>query len=295
MNFIENIIYNYALVIDEYFQHMIQSEILKSIENSTYILCIGLNTIIHIYKIVLINTNNIENAYKYCQKAYYCFLEYIEQMNKTNLLHNLNNSDAIIFVYKKTIGNAVSISIKNTDETSSEEKEEQRARADSFSMTSPFYMDILNKNIVIKNVNLYHIIENISIITKTLLFFTDTLFYESGEHKIIKNITIHEIYDIANKHLKRFLLLSLNETKEDIIEIYTYVQYIQEKIKMNSNEYDNFLKELYKSIKINIKQNKKIDDLKYKYLELCIEENISIIQTLLNNKKYNEIVHRLLD
>ena len=103
MNRCEEIVHKYILIIKEYLQHMMQSHTLKTIDNSTYIIVIGLNTIIHVFKIILSTTKDIDKTYIQCQKAYYCYLEYIEQMNKTNFLHNLNNLNAILFVYKKTV------------------------------------------------------------------------------------------------------------------------------------------------------------------------------------------------
>lgn len=93
----------YVRLVNEYYSIMGQSDILKNIENKRYIIYIGLNAINNIFKINLTTTNNIQTTYFYCEKACYCYLEYIEQINKTEVLNNLNISDVVKFVYKETI------------------------------------------------------------------------------------------------------------------------------------------------------------------------------------------------
>ena len=93
----------YVRLVNEYYSIMCQSDILKNIENKRYIIYIGLNAINNIFKINLTTTNNIQTTYFYCEKACYCYLEYIEQINKTEVLNNLNISDVVKFVYKETI------------------------------------------------------------------------------------------------------------------------------------------------------------------------------------------------
>ena len=93
----------YVRLINEYYSIMEQSNILKTIENYRFIIYVGLTTINHIFKINLIATKNIQTTYYYCEKACYCYLEYIEQINKTEILNNLNINDVVKFVYKETI------------------------------------------------------------------------------------------------------------------------------------------------------------------------------------------------
>jgi hypothetical protein len=93
----------YVRLVNEYYSIMGQSDILKNIENKRYIIYTGLNAINNIFKINLTTTNNIQTTYFYCEKACYCYLEYIEQINKTEVLNNLNISDVVKFVYKETI------------------------------------------------------------------------------------------------------------------------------------------------------------------------------------------------
>jgi len=62
-----------------------------------------MNTIHRVFEYILIKTKNIEKVCYYSKKTYYYYLEYMEQIYSSNLHQNLNQMDAMLFVYKKTI------------------------------------------------------------------------------------------------------------------------------------------------------------------------------------------------
>jgi len=70
--------------------------------------------VFHIFQLNLIYTKNID--YDLCLKSIYYYLEYLEQMKKTNALHCLNYLDALQFVYNKTIS-------KNNDRNQKDDNE----------------------------------------------------------------------------------------------------------------------------------------------------------------------------
>lgn len=99
----KKIIIKYTNLINEYFSSVSQSNLLKTTKNHTFLTYIGLNSILYIFKILLNTTNNVEKAFLDSQKGYYYYLEYIEQIKNSNVLHNLNNIDAIKFIYNKAL------------------------------------------------------------------------------------------------------------------------------------------------------------------------------------------------
>jgi hypothetical protein len=266
----ENIINKFSLVIHEYLNHMKQSVLLKTIDNSEYIVIIGLNSIIHVFKIVLQNVQSVETAYYYCQKAYYCYLEYIEQMNNTNLLHNLNNLDAIIFVYKKTmddIHNTTTIALQSSVSN---------------------MMSINNKetNTLIMDSDLiFFSVSNLSMMAKTILF-QQTEINEKG-------VPIDNICKIADTYLDKYLSLIHNEEKYGFGEITIYMQNIQDKIQMNHIQYMNYLKEGLKVLK-KMKKDKTFpteSSIRNKYLSICSQEDTVIkLQNLIEHEKYGLFV-----
>jgi len=361
MNRGEEIVHKYILIIKEYLQHMMQSQTLKTIDNSTYIIVIGLNTIIHVFKIMLSTTKDIDKTYIQCQKAYYCYLEYIEQMNKTNFLHNLNNLNAILFVYKKTVavdltpilgmerlggfplrsGEATpswashgtvetieqtelgkgaftppTTNFKGDDMRSpvgtegsnleyrrcSEEKfatentpcPEQGGPKPEWRLMNIFFNTDEHKEIVRSEPEISNTLNLISSATKTILFFTDELYFETEENMkknleqisnlgvgrykehsppdqnhTDKTISIEEIIQLVENHLLKILLLcvsslsvdNINQTSHTTIRssiqiVFDYINLLQEKLVMDYDTYNEFLLEFYKKIKQLKRANK---------------------------------------
>lgn len=97
------IVEKYYTTIENYFlqlENAIESNKNIDVKNC---MMIGLNLIHRIFDYVLIRTKNIEKAYYYAERTCIYYIEYVEQIHKTNLHMSLNQSDAILFVYKKTI------------------------------------------------------------------------------------------------------------------------------------------------------------------------------------------------
>jgi len=294
MNKCEEIVHKYILIIKEYLQHMMQSQILKTIDNSTYIIVIGLNTIIHVFKIILSTTKNIDKTYIRCQKAYYCYLEYIEQMNKTNFLHNLNNLNAILFVYKKTV--AVDLTpILGMERLGGFPPPSPSFTTENIQSWSPQgTVETIPQAELGKGAEISHTLNLISSATKTILFFTDELYFETEENRnknseqfsnlgvgrckehsppdqnhTDKTISIEEIILLVENHLRKILLLCVSSPSVDNINltshinlrssiqmVFDYINLLQEKLVMDYDTYDEFLLEFYKKIKQLKRANK---------------------------------------
>jgi len=92
---INDILNKYNLLIIEYFKLNI-----KGIREWGR----GLETISHVFEIMLYYTKNLELTYYHSQKAFYFYGEFISQIieDQNNYLQ-LSSKDATLFVYKKTI------------------------------------------------------------------------------------------------------------------------------------------------------------------------------------------------
>lgn len=215
-----NIVKTFTNIMTEYLHLIDNSVVIQNVNNSKYVIYIGLNTIIHVFKIILHTTKNIDLAYYYSQKSYYCYLEYIEQIHKSNMTHTLNNSDAIMFVYNKTI-----LDIYNNTECS---------------LISNI-MNLNNDTVIINNYELEEILENILQITKIILYWETADF------------TIKEFIVISNTFLLKYLMIS----SSDIIPIYKYIEVLQEKLPVISfDKYIEILTAIFKKIKVLIKNKK---------------------------------------
>jgi len=276
MKNMDDIIYKYYILVNDYLRHMSESELLKTIDNSSYIVCIGLNVIIYVFKISINLIKNIDSVCVLCQNAYYCYLEYIEQMHKTGSLHDLTNIDAILFVYKKSFDNPS----MNTDQ-----------------------IQPSLQNIIISNNSSYslkYIIHTLSVLTKTILFFETDFLYSESDNKYISPISISEIEILSKNQLYKFLsFLTVINPNRDCVDydvICNYMQYIQEKLKMQYNDYVHYLEELYKILRKNKKKNYIItkEDTLFKTIDLFFnQENKTILTNLLDKKEYKLLTKKL--
>ena len=92
---INDILNKYNLLITEYFKLNI-----KGVKEWMR----GLETISHVFEIMLFYTKNLELTYYHSQKAFYFYGEFISQIiEDPNNYLQLSSKDATLFVYKKTI------------------------------------------------------------------------------------------------------------------------------------------------------------------------------------------------
>ena len=221
----------YLKIITEYISLMEQSAIVNTSPDKRTIVYGGLNAINHIFKINLVSSKNIQSTYYYCEKAGYCYLEYIEQINKTDILTNLNIIDVITFVYKETIihNNEPPISTNIPKNTES-------------------YTDI---NILVSE-DLDQILCKLSNITNLLL--------QWNMNQVDQTI-------ICNKYLPKYLKFFLNNPFDTLIE---YLGIILDKTKMDESTYFEFLEEFYKRLISMNKKNKLPDEMatRFKIIKL---------------------------
>lgn len=107
INSISEIYIKYITVVTEYLSQINDTLYIKNIIYLKYIINTGIETISHIFKILLLYTKNLDICYFYSQKAFYYYIEFIGQIIKIDEEHQsylqLNCKDALLFVYKKTI------------------------------------------------------------------------------------------------------------------------------------------------------------------------------------------------
>ena len=98
------ILNKYINLINEYTKFISENFTNKNKMYSKFILIRGLDTITNVFNHVFFYTKNIDISYFHSQKAYYFYMEFIEQIsNDNNSFLQLTSRDASIYVYKKTI------------------------------------------------------------------------------------------------------------------------------------------------------------------------------------------------
>ena len=114
------VIESFGKLLTDYFLFMSNSEIVTKSKKKQVILYNGVTIMTHVFTILVNKLNKpdnkinndtndsakylIENLLQLCYKTQVCYLEYIEQLDKSNLGNNLYISDISTFLYKLTIG-----------------------------------------------------------------------------------------------------------------------------------------------------------------------------------------------
>ena len=103
-NSVSDILTKFVEVIIEYMKFISEKIIMKNTSYYRFIFERGLETIMHVFSMIFYYTKNLELTFYHSQKAYYYYVEFIEQISDDNVTFlQLSSRDAILFVYKKTI------------------------------------------------------------------------------------------------------------------------------------------------------------------------------------------------
>jgi hypothetical protein len=222
---IDKITDTYVNILKEFIGLINETKHCDNPNNSIITMYIGMNTIHRVFEFILIKTKNIEKVCYYSKKTYYYYLEYMEQIHSSNLQQNLNQMDAILFVYKKTIFDLYDGENEDTFGT----------------MTN-----IIASNGEIMNIDddiLQNMLKNISKIMNTLFYWENTEF------------TFYERKELCN-YFSLFMIKCFS-----VKQIVPFLEILQKKITMKYPEYILLLKEL---IELNEKKRKSYCDIDIK-------------------------------
>jgi len=110
---IHEIVNKYISLLNEFLKFILEKITTKPWKNSSktafessakFIIIRGYETITNVFNIVLYYTKNLDLTFYHCQKAYYYYIEFIEQIsNVDHIFLQLNSRDATTYVYKKTL------------------------------------------------------------------------------------------------------------------------------------------------------------------------------------------------
>jgi hypothetical protein len=256
------IITKYTNVMKEYFELMSHSEVIKSLANPNNNLLIGMNVIHRVFEYILIKTKNIENAYFYSQKGSYYYLEYLEQINKSEFANVFSHMDAIMLVYKKTIFDIY----------------DGETNTNGINSTISNLLSLNNEQINISQKDLRSLFN-------IMFKFTHTIFFWN-------NVDIKFQYriDLCNNYLFRYL------NNIDCLEfINSYIELIQEKMTLSYDKYNSLLSEIIIRIEKMKKKSllKNFDESDFFFNKLYMERHI--FHENINNECPKELVKQLFE
>jgi len=189
----------YMAIINE-FSHQIDANFKSTNEEyKKFVIKKGLETLLHVFKFLLLYTKNLELTFYNSKKALYYYIEFISQIGEeSHEFLKLTPKDAILFVYKKTIFLLDENYVKSfkTNKTDLLKIENFGYLAD---LQSRYFFEKLNKNKVIG--------ENIQIVN----LFQSSLSFLQSLINLIKSNSIN----LTNFKLKFILGLILLRNEID--------------------------------------------------------------------------------
>ena len=221
------IITKYMLLINEYFTLCLDTIHISNEEYYKYVIMKGIETINHVFKILLLYTKNLNITYYYCQKSLYYYVEFISQIGDNNhIFLKLNSCDASLFVFKKSI-----YELNQEHRKTFIMYEEDTIIMKSVEKCITIYNNII-ENILYKIENKgkeMNILNMVEIKTKNI--FKQLLNVFEKEEELLNN-------ELMNEYINKVLLLT--EDNENIID---YINLFLEKIK--KSELNNIKNKLY--------------------------------------------------
>jgi len=216
-NTIGDIVNKYNTLLMEYLNFIVDNINEKNSAYSKFIIERGIETITHVFTMLLYYSRNVDMAYYHGQRSFYFYVEFIGQISEDqHTFLNLSSSDAAMFVYKKTIFELSADYRKNLTEPSKDTIEK---------------LDTLNVNInIFKNI-IFFTLQEMKITEKNAIIGNLVKHMESMCNKLLKyKFTIQEYNTIEN-------FVSLMSKNVSITKYYELVdQFIQKysKIKPES-------------------------------------------------------------
>lgn len=99
-----DILEKYINLACEYLMHIVENIKIKEINYTQFIILRGFETFTNVFNYLLYYTKNTDITFYHCQKTYYYYVEFIEQItDEQNTFLQLSSRDAALYVYKKTI------------------------------------------------------------------------------------------------------------------------------------------------------------------------------------------------
>lgn len=209
---------------------------ISNLDYYKYVITKGIETITHVFRMLLLYTRNIELSYYNCKKALYYYIEFIGQIGEDNHeFLKLTSKDAALFVYKKTI-----FSLHNSYKKEYKEGEDEKFRTNNLYHMSELilsaYKSAINEKVTESNGQL-----------------NEALISLRGYVKELVTLSINRPSEALNDKLKTMLIF--NDTVNGLIH------------NMPIDYYISFCKKLDKNIADNSQIKEKLDSHSKDYKE----------------------------
>ena len=176
----------YMALVSEFCVQAEESIKVNRLDYFSYVCVKGLETLTHVFRMLLLYSKNLDLTFYNCKKALYYYLEFIGQIGDDNHeFLKLTSNDASLFVYKKTIFSVNQSYRKEYDE-------EEHCTTDNLFTLTELFLSIFRKEVPLRVKN------STEDLTNTLRSLTD---YTAA----LLNMSYKESDELYNKHLKAVL------------------------------------------------------------------------------------------
>jgi len=188
----ESAIYaKYVNLLSEFTSQAQSSITISNIDYYKYVVIKGVETITHVFRLLLLYTKNIELSYFNCKKALYYYIEFIGQISEDNHeFLKLTSKDASLFVYKKTI-----FAVQNNFR-----KEYKEENKDSIKTNNILHMTELFMSIFKATIN--------DRVKENNFQLSDALLNLKSYIKELGNLSLNRPSEVLNEKLKTMILFN---------------------------------------------------------------------------------------
>ena len=180
----------YMSLVSEFCAQAEDSIKVNKLEYFSYVSVKGLETLTHVFRMLLLYTKNLDLTFYNCKKALYYYLEFIGQIGDDNHeFLKLTSNDASLFVYKKTV---FSVSQPFRKEFDGEDDSEEKLITDNLFSLTELFLSIFRKEVPRR------VVSSTEDLTNTLRSLAD---YSTA----LLNMDYKESSKTYNAHLKAVL------------------------------------------------------------------------------------------
>jgi hypothetical protein len=229
----------YISLIEGFLRECSENVSIHNIGYYKYVLKKGVETLSHIFNILLLYTNNLELTFGHSQQAYHYYIEFIGQIGDDNHgFLQLNSNDAIMFVYKKTL-----FDINNEYRKMFEINEKNKDKIQISEKLINIYIHLIN--VVINDYDFTHKENNISVAVHNKI---NKILSKTMQLNLICEVSVYK-----NK-LETIDFLLSNIICDYNTNFFSYIDLFLKKIKIHNITVDNIQRKKYKSIYIEKKE-----------------------------------------
>lgn len=209
-NTIGDIVNKYNTLLMEYLNFIVDNINVKNSAYSKFIIERGIETITHVFTMLLYYSRNVDMAYYHGQRSFYFYVEFIGQISEDqHTFLNLSSRDAAMFVYKKTIFELSTDYRKNLTEPSKDTIE----KLDTLNVNINIFKNIIfftlqEMKITEKNAIIGNLVKHMESICNRLLKYKFTIqeynTIENFVNLMSKNVSINKYYELVDLFIQKY-------------------------------------------------------------------------------------------